>query len=105
MDNIVKDYNSDEDDIPEVLPLRKDKLRQTIGKILRNTNDEKEEVKMEPTVQKRNIYNIIIELDTDKDSIKLKNVYEFYKNFDILGKMKLILYYRFLCPLIYIFLK
>lgn len=87
MDNIVKDYNSDEDDIPEVLPRRKDKLRQTIGKILRNTNDEKEEVKMEPTVQKRNIYNIIIELDTDKDSIKLKNVYEFYKNFDILGKI------------------
>ena len=87
MDNIVKDYNSDEDDIPEVLPRRKDKLRQTIGKILRNTNDEKEEVKMEPTVQKRNIYNIIIELDTDKDSIKLKNIYEFYKNFDILGKV------------------
>ena len=38
---------------------------------------------------KKNIYNIILEINQDEQTgeISLKNTYEFYKNFDIIGKI------------------
>ena len=67
--------------------LEKERLRRkTIGNKLRkieNNNIEENKIK-----NKKQVYNILIELDQEETGkIILKNKYEFYKNFDILGKI------------------
>ena len=67
----------------EKLLLRK----KTIGNQLRTKENDNPEDNIKKI--KRNVYNILIEVEHDEksDKIILKNKYEFYKNFDILGKI------------------
>ena len=61
--------------------------RKTIGNQLRKKeNDNYEEIKK---LKKKNIYNILVELEQEEKSGKINviNKYEFYKNLDILGKL------------------
>ena len=61
--------------------------RKTIGnKLRKNENDNYEEIKK---LKKKNIYNILVELEQEEKSGKINviNKYEFYKNLDILGKL------------------
>ena len=67
--------------------LEKERLRRkTIGNKLRKMeNNNIEENKKN---NKKKVYNILIELEQEETGkIVLKNKYEFYKNFDILGKI------------------
>ena len=60
--------------------------RRTIGKKLRKEEEINIEEKKE---NKKNVYNIILELEQDgqNGTITLKSKYEFYINYDILGKI------------------
>ena len=87
----LADENKEEEmDIDKNVNKEKYRLRRrTIGNRLRkeeNQNEEEEETK---SVNKKNIYNIILELNQDEKTseISLKSTYEFYKNFDIIGKI------------------
>ena len=73
----------------ENINLEKYRLRRrTIGNKLRKEEDQNENEQVEK-VNKKNIYNIILEINQDEQTgeISLKNTYEFYKNFDIIGKI------------------
>ena len=79
-----EDIEKEEED--ENVNMEKQMLRKkTIGNKLRK-NENNVEIK---NVNKKNIYNILIELEQEEKSgkINILNKYEFYKNFDILGKL------------------
>ena len=67
--------------------LEKERLRRkTIGNKLRKM--EHNNIEENKKNNKKKIYNILIELEQEETGkIVLKNKYEFYKNFDILGKI------------------
>jgi hypothetical protein len=68
---------------------KKERLRRTtIGNILRKNENSTPEGKNKK-VNKINIYNIILELKQDEKTgeITLKDKYEFYKNFEVIGKI------------------
>ena len=72
----------------ENIDIGKDRLRRrTIGNKLRK--DENMALEEDKSKNKKNIYNIIIQLEHDQNTgnICLKSKYEFYKNFEVLGKI------------------
>ena len=83
------EIKEEEIDIDKNVNLEKYRLRRrTIGNKLRKEEDQNENEQVEK-VNKKNIYNIILEINQDEQTgeISLKNTYEFYKNFDIIGKI------------------
>ena len=69
--------------------IEKERLRRsTIGNILRKDATQNQEGKTKKE-NKKNIYNFIIELEQNEKTgeLKLKDKYEFYKNYDIIGKI------------------
>ena len=69
--------------------VEKERLRRrTIGKQLRKDESQNFEEKAKKC-NKKNIYNIILEINQDEKTgeISLTSSYEFYKNFDIIGKI------------------
>ena len=73
----------------ENVNFEKERLRRsTIGNILRKDATQNQEGKTKKE-DKKNIYNIIIELEENETpgELSLKDKYEFYKNYDIIGKI------------------
>ena len=82
--DIEEEKNEQEENINKEKQLLRKK---TIGNKFRKAENNNPEENI--TQKKRNVYNILIELEHDEktDKIILKNKYEFHKNFDILGKI------------------
>jgi len=81
--SVEEDENEEENINKEKQMLRK----RTIGNKLRKNenNNFEENIK----IHKKNIYNVLIELEHEEksDKILLKNKYIFYKNYEVLGKI------------------
>ena len=84
----IKLEDDKKEELDKNINIEKDRLRrQTIGNKLRK-DESKNELENEQK-NKKNVYSIIVQLEQDKDTkkINIKSKYEFYKNFEVLGKV------------------
>ena len=85
--NIKLEDDKKEEKIDKNVNMEKYRLRRsTIGNKLRKDESQNEGTKKD---NKKKVYNILLEIDQDEktDEITLKSTYEFYQDFDIIGRI------------------
>ena len=85
--NIKLEDDKKEEKIDKNVNMEKYRLRRsTIGNKLRKDESQNEGTKKD---NKKKVYNILLEIDQDEktDEITLKSMYEFYQDFDIIGRI------------------